>query len=72
MATSKDYLNFILEQLSSLNDITYRQMMGEYIIYYGGKIAAYLCDDRLLVNIRQHCCLTLPMSRPMTVQKICY
>lgn len=51
MATSKEYLNFILDQLSGLEDIVYRQMMGEYIIYYNGKIAAYLCDDRLLVKI---------------------
>lgn len=50
MATSKEYLNFILEQLSGLYKITYRQMMGEYIIYYDGKIAAYLCDNRLLVK----------------------
>lgn len=50
MASSKDYLNFILEQLSELGDITYRSMMGEYIIYYRGKIAAYICDDRFLVK----------------------
>lgn len=51
MSTQKDYLYFILEQLSLLDQITYRSMMGEYIIYYRGKIAAYLCDDRLLVKI---------------------
>lgn len=50
MASSKEYLQFILEQLSALEDITYRSMMGEYIVYYGGKIAAYICDDRLLVK----------------------
>ena len=50
MATSKQYLNFILEQLSDIEGITYKQMMGEYIIYHCGKIAAYLCDDRLLVK----------------------
>lgn len=50
MATSKEYLNFILDQLSGLEEITYRMMMGEYIIYYRGKIAAYVCDDRLLVK----------------------
>ena len=38
MASSKDYLDFILEQLSELDDITYRAMMGEYIIYYRGKV----------------------------------
>lgn len=50
MATSKEYLNFILDQLSELDGITQKPMMGEYIIYYHGKIAAYLCDDRLLVK----------------------
>ena len=50
MATSREYLGFVLEQLSGLEEITYRQMMGEYIIYYRGKIAAYVCDDRLLVK----------------------
>lgn len=51
MATSHSYLEFILDQLSGLGGITHRQMMGEYMIYYNGKIAAYLCDDRLLVKI---------------------
>lgn len=50
MSTSKEFLGFILEQLSGLESITYRLMMGEYIIYCRGKIAAYLCDDRLLVK----------------------
>lgn len=50
MAASKEYLQFIRDQLSGLEDITYRAMMGEYILYYRGKIAAYLCDDRLLVK----------------------
>lgn len=50
MASSKDYLTFILEQLSDLNGITSRSMMGEYILYHQGKIAGYLCDDRLLVK----------------------
>lgn len=50
MATSKEYLSFILDQLSELQDITYRQMMGEYILYYRGKIVGGLYDDRLLVK----------------------
>ena len=50
MATSKNYLDFVLDQLSELDGIKYRQMMGEYIIYHHGKIAAYLCDDRLLIK----------------------
>lgn len=50
MATSKEYLAFILDQLSDVEGIAHRQMMGEYIVYMNGKIAAYLCDDRLLVK----------------------
>ncbi len=50
MASSKEYLEFILEQLSELNEITYRAMMGEYIIYYHGKIMGGIYDDRLLVK----------------------
>lgn len=50
MSTSKEYLEFILEQLSEINGITCKMMMGEYIIYHHGKITAYLCDDRLLIK----------------------
>ena len=50
MASSKGYLHFILEQLSDLDDISYRSMMGEYILYYRGKIVGGIYDDRLLVK----------------------
>ena len=50
MASSKRYLDFVLEQLSELEEITYRAMMGEYIIYYRGKIVGGIYDDRLLVK----------------------
>lgn len=50
MASSRSYLEYILDNLSGLDDISHRAMMGEYIIYYRGKIAAYICDDRLLVK----------------------
>lgn len=50
MASSKDYLNFVLDQLSELDEITYRAMMGEFIIYYRGKIVGGIYDDRLLVK----------------------
>ena len=50
MASSKEYLAFILEQLALLDDIDYKAMMGEYIIYYRGKIAGGIYDDRLLVK----------------------
>ena len=50
MASDKEYLNFILEQLSDLDEITYRPMMGEYIICYRGKIVGGIYDNRLLVK----------------------
>ena len=50
MASSKNYVDFILEQLSELEDISYRAMMGEYIIYYRGKIVGGIYDDRFLVK----------------------
>ena len=50
MSTSKEYLNFLSEQLSSPDGIPYRMMMGEYLIYYRGKVAAYICGGRLLVR----------------------
>lgn len=50
MASSKEYLQFILGQLSELENITYRAMMGEFIIYYRGKIIGGICDDRFLVK----------------------
>lgn len=50
MASSKEYLVFILEQLSGLEKITYRAMMGEFILYYKGRIVGGIYDDRLLVK----------------------
>ena len=50
MASSKEYLEYIIEQLSELENITYRAMMGEYIIYYCGKIIGGIYDDRFLVK----------------------
>lgn len=50
MASSKEYLDYILEQLSELEEIEYKAMMGEYILYYCGKIVGGIYDDRLLVK----------------------
>ena len=50
MPSSKEYLNFILEQLSDLNDITYKPMMGSFLIYYRGKLVGGIYNDRLLVK----------------------
>ena len=50
MASSKQYLDFILDQLSDIGGVTYRAMMGEYIIYYRQKIIGGIYDDRFLVK----------------------
>ena len=50
MASNKAYLQFILEQLSDLDDVSYRPVMGEFILYYRGKIIGGIYDDRLLVK----------------------
>ena len=50
MSSSFDYLEFVLDQLSGLDFIDYRYMMGEFVIYYRGKVAGFIIDDRLLVK----------------------
>ena len=50
MASSKEYLDFVLEQLSDPDGITYRAMMGEYVLYYRGKVFGGIYDDRFLVK----------------------
>ena len=50
MASTKEYLDFVLEQLSGLDEISYRTMMGEYILYYHSKVFGGIYDDRLLVK----------------------
>ena len=60
MASSKEYLDFVLEQLSGLDDITYKAMMGEYIIYYRGKIVGGIYDDRFLVKPTQSAKTLMP------------
>ena len=50
MASSKEYLDFIMEQLRAAGDISYRPMMGEYIIYYRGKIVGGIYDNRFLIK----------------------
>ncbi len=51
MATTKDYRDFVLEQLSLLDTITCKSMMGEYLLYYNGMLFGGIYDDRLLVKI---------------------
>lgn len=50
MASSREYLDFVLEQLSGLEGVTHRGMMGEYILYYRGKVVGGIYDDRFLVK----------------------
>lgn len=50
MGSRREYLAFILEQLSELDEITYRAMMGEYLIYYRGKVAGGIYNDRFLIK----------------------
>ncbi len=50
MASSKEYLEFVLDQLSDLKEISYRPMMGEYILYCRGKVIGGIYDDRLLLK----------------------
>jgi len=51
MATTKDYRDFILEQLNLLDNITCKSMMGEYLLYYNGLLFGGIYDDRLLVKM---------------------
>ena len=60
MASSKEYLEYISEQLSELNDISHRAMMGEYIIYYRGKIIGGIYDDRFLVKSTKSAMAMMP------------
>ena len=60
MASKKEYLDFILDQLSGLDGISYRAMMGEYILYYGGKIVGGIYDDRFLVKPTESAAAMMP------------
>ena len=60
MASSKEYLDYILEQLSELHGITCRSMMGEYIIYSGGKVVGGIYDDRFLVKPTRSAAALMP------------
>ena len=51
MASTKDYRDYILDELSLLDNITYKSMMGEYLLYYNGTLFGGIYDDRLLVKI---------------------
>ena len=50
MASTKEYLEYVLEQLRDLEDISWRPMMGEYVLYYNGKVVGGIYDDRFLLK----------------------
>ena len=62
MASSREYLTFVLGQLSDLEDITYRAMMGEFIIYYHGKIVGGIYDNRLLIKPTKSAIAYIPVT----------
>lgn len=64
MASSREYLDHVLDQLSSLDGVTYRPMMGEYILYYKGRIFGGIYDDRLLVKPVSSAKRLMPEARP--------
>ena len=67
MASSRSYLDFILDQLSEIDEITWRKMMGEYILYYRGKIVGGIYEDRFLVKPVKSAVAMMPnavMERP--------
>ena len=63
MASRKEYLKYILEQLSGLEEISHRAMMGEFILYYRGKIVGGIYDDRLLVKPVKSAVAYMPAAR---------
>ncbi len=63
MASSNEYLQFILDQLSELEEVTHRAMMGEFIIYYRGKIVGGIYDDRLLVKPTKSAIAYMPAAQ---------
>ena len=73
MPSSKSYLQFILDQLSGLDEISFRAMMGEYILYYRGKVVGGVYDDRLLVKPTKSARALMPQAAPkpkkQTVQR---
>ena len=60
MASSKEYLEYVLERLSAVEGLRYRPMMGEYLVYCRGKLVGGVYDDRLLVKPTKSACALLP------------
>ena len=62
MSSSKEYLNYILEQLSEADEISHRAMMGEYILYCRGKVIGGIYDDRFLIKPTEHAKKMMPKA----------
>ena len=62
MASNKEYLAFILDQLSGLENVSYRAMMGEYILYCSGKVIGGIYDDRLLIKPTKSALAMVPLA----------
>ncbi|MCR5135522.1 MAG: TfoX/Sxy family protein [Oscillospiraceae bacterium] len=60
MASSREYRDFIMEQLSELEDVSCKAMIGEYILYYRGKVVGGIYDDRFLVKITKSAEIMMP------------
>ena len=60
MASTKEYLEYVLEQLSEVDGLRYRPMMGEYLIYYRNRLVGGVYDDRLLVKPTKSALALLP------------
>lgn len=60
MASTKEYFEFVLEQLSEINDISSRAMMGEYVLYYQGKVFGGIYDNRFLVKPTKSAAALMP------------
>ena len=60
MPSQKSYPDFILDQLSDLRGVTYRPMMGEFLLYFNGKLFGGIYDDRLLVKPTESACRMMP------------
>ena len=71
MSSSRDFLEYVLEQLSDLSDISFRPMMGEYVIYFEGKVVGGVYDDRFLIKNTKSAAeylrnngIVLPLEKP--------
>ena len=62
MASSREYLDFILEQLSALTDVSCRAMMGEFVLYYRGRVFGGIYDDRFLVKMTPAAVSMMPLA----------